>query len=101
VTSPRSHALTDVTVVCQRPRQLASAYLNDEVMLLSIERGRYYNLNRVGSHIWKLIESPRAIGDICRTLEDAFDVPPQVCRDDVIELVSRLVDEGLAVIVTT
>lgn len=95
----RHDNLRPETLVAQGPGQRGSASLAGELMLLSVEKGRYYNLNSVGARVWNLIESPRSIADVCRQLEAEFDVSPQQCRADVLELVSRLVDEGLVAVV--
>jgi hypothetical protein len=99
VINSRDKTLRLETIVGHGPGERGSADLAGELMLLSVDRGRYYNLNAVGARVWHLIASPRAIADVCRQLESEFDVSPERCQADVLELVSRLVGEGLAVVV--
>lgn len=73
-----------------------SALKDDEIMLMSIQNGRYYNLNRVSTRIWQLIEEPRKIAHVCDQMIEDFDVPRQDCQREVLQHIGQLVDEGLA-----
>ena len=47
---------------------VVAADLDGTKVMMSIENGKYYNLDKIGTQIWELLESPRTIGDIVTTL---------------------------------
>jgi Coenzyme PQQ synthesis protein D (PqqD) len=95
-TSPRraGEAWLDALVV-RNPDALC-AEVDGEVVALDPARGACYGLNRVGSRIWSLIETPMTIGRVCSALQREYVVPERQCEREVIELVEALIGEGLA-----
>ena len=88
-------ALEGATVVSSCDTVLASP-LGGEVVLLEPEEGIYYSLNEVGARIWEIIRDPVAVDSICRLISQEYDVDPERCRGDVLELLTELLDHGLA-----
>src|SRR5262245_35715889 len=60
-------SLSSSTVVA-RADGFIEAEVDGEIVVLSIERGTCYGLNRVGSRIWGLISKPSHVHDLCTTL---------------------------------
>jgi hypothetical protein len=71
--------------------------LDDEAVLLHLENGTYYTLNRVGTLIWSQFTGDRPLEDIARGLGERFDMDASVLRRDLLDLVGRLRQEGLVV----
>ena len=84
--------------VVTRKGDLLTTEVDGELIAMSIENGACYGLNAVGTRIWALIEAPRSIDSLCATLLEEFDVAPDVCRDQVTELLASLRDEGMVAI---
>ena len=74
---------------------LVEAEVDGEVVALSIEHGTCYGLNRVGSRIWKLIEKPIRISELCAALLAEYKVEPDVCEREVLDLLEQLRAEGM------
>jgi hypothetical protein len=72
-----------------------SSELGSEHVMLNLRDGTYYGLEAVGSDIWKLLQQPITVAEICRALLDTYDVEPERCREDVAKLVGELVERGL------
>ena len=87
-------ALSSTTVVA-RTDGFIEAEVDGEVVVLSIERGTCYGLNRVGSRIWSLISRPSPVHDLCTTLLREYKVEPDVCEREVLDLLEELRGEGL------
>lgn len=87
-------ALTLGDRVSRNPDTL-SAEIDDEVVALDIAKGACYGLDAVGARIWAMIESPKAIRDVCDALTEAYEVDVETCRADVLELFTTLREEGL------
>ncbi len=81
--------------VVARSNGFVEAAIDNEVVVLSIEHGTCYGLNRVGSRIWNLLATPARIGDLCTTLLAEYRVDPSVCECQVLDLLEELRTEGL------
>ncbi len=90
--------ITLQTVIRQKQGQVA-ADVDDEVVMMNLERGNYYGLNAVGSRIWKLLKEPMSVADLCRQLQQEYRVEPEQCRQDVLELLEQLNAETLLEII--
>ncbi|MDD5058029.1 MAG: lasso peptide biosynthesis PqqD family chaperone [Sideroxydans sp.] len=82
------------STVCQSENQV-STVLDDEVVLMSIENGAYFGLNQVLSRIWRILESPVTVAQICATLQEEYDVAQDVCHRDVMEILEKLAEKKL------
>ena len=91
-------ALSPLTLISRSSGFVQSA-IDGEIVALNIETGTCYGLNSVGSRIWSLLEKPISVSSICATLMAEYQVEPEVCERDVVDLIEHLLDEGL--IVTT
>jgi hypothetical protein len=91
---PHSAFLTPDTVVVLNGG-LIDAEVDGEVVALSVEQGTCYGLNRVGSRIWKLIERPIRISDVCAALLPEYSVEPDVCEREVLDFLGQLLAQGM------
>jgi len=57
---------------------------------LDVTKGVCYGLNRIGTRIWQLIETPRSAREIADILLSEFDVPPEVCLEQTLNLLREL-----------
>lgn len=67
-----------------------------EVVLLHLESKMYYSLNPTGERIWRGLKDRLSLGEISRTLQEEFDVDPEVADKSVLELVNELCEQKLA-----
>jgi hypothetical protein len=76
-----------------------SCDLSMETAILHLKSGVYFGLNTVGASIWKLIQEPRTLKEIREVLLDEYDVEPNRCENDILELLRDLSTHGLIEIV--
>ncbi|MFC1500046.1 PqqD family protein [Candidatus Zixiibacteriota bacterium] len=69
--------------------------LEGEAVLLNLDSGTYFGLDPVGTRIWALLGDHEALTDVHLTLLDEFDVEPDRCERDLLDLVARLDEHGL------
>lgn len=82
------------TIVIQK-KGLDATDMDGEVVMMDIDRGKYYGFNSVGSRIWELIKNPIAVRDINSTLLNEFNVDTKVCKEAVLSFLNRLNDEEI------
>ena len=81
-----------------RAGELLATDLDEETILMSIEKGAYYGMERTAQRIWEIIETPHTVADICRQLAGEYSVTEEVCRQDVIAFLEELLAENLVVV---
>ena len=80
--------------VSRKPNNLSSG-IDNEVVVLNVDKGEYSGLDEIGSDIWDRLESPLVLSDLIITLMEKYDIDHQQCTVDVIEFVTELNDAGL------
>ena len=51
------------------------AEIDDQSVMMDIEQGSYFGLNKTGTRIWALLAEPMVIGELCDRLTEEFEVP--------------------------
>jgi len=57
--------------------------VGDEIVLLTVESGKYFRVDAVGSRIWELIKEPTSVQSLVEQLTDEYDITKDECLDDV------------------
>lgn len=66
-----------------RNKQIIDGELDNNQVMMHLEKGKYYGLNPVGKRIWDLIEQPKSFREITETLMEEFDVSKEQCESEV------------------
>jgi hypothetical protein len=74
-----------------------AARVGDELVMMSAESGAYLGLNEVGARVWEMIDSPRALPDICAALATEFETTPEACKPEVEAFLTELETRGAIV----
>ena len=92
-----SMGLSGESVVVATPHHV-SADMGEEIILLHLENGLYFGLGNVGTRIWKLLQKPVKVREITSLLLEEYEVDPERCHDEIMNLVADLVDQGLVTV---
>jgi hypothetical protein len=84
-----------LTSVVKSTKDLISAPVDDEVVILSVESGSYFGLDEIGSEIWRQLETPTRVDALCEALTARYDADRATIERDVLTLLESLVAEGL------
>ena len=77
---------------------LIQAEIDEEIVALSVEHGTCYGMNRVASRIWSLLAKPIQISELCTNLVATYQVDPDLCSRQVLDLLEQLRAEGMIAI---
>src|ERR1019366_6323652 len=91
-------ALSSTSVVVASKDQV-STNLSGEAVILGMRDGVYYGLDPVGARIWELVQAPRAIYEVARTIATEYDVSRERALADLLALAGQLMERGLLEIV--
>ncbi len=86
--------LNAAAVIAQGEGQV-STVVDGKAVLMSVDNGKYYNLDDIGTQIWALIETPTTVGAVCDQLTDEFEVERATCEADVLDLLKKLLENDL------
>ena len=81
-------------VVVASKNQVASS-VGGETVILSLKSGRYYGAQTVAARVWQIIQAPTAVVEIRNTLVSEYDIEPERCEADLLELFSGMLEAGL------
>jgi hypothetical protein len=71
--------------------------LDGEAVLLNLDSGMYFGLDRIGTRIWQLVEQHGRIDPIVAALVDEYEADARVLREDVGRLLGALTEKGLVI----
>jgi hypothetical protein len=81
--------------IYKKNNESVSGKLQDEQVILDIEKGKYFSLNPVATLIWEILEQPLSIKNLCNKLVEEYDVEPEKCKIETNEYVQEMVKIGL------
>ena len=76
-------------------KEQVSSELAGEVVILDLKAGKYHGLDATGARVWELIQQPRKVAEIKDTLLAEYEVEPERCERDLLELLTDLTRHGL------
>jgi len=77
------------------PPQVMSRRVGDETVLLDLESGLYFGVDRVGQRIWELAGNGKTVGEIVDAIVGEFEVDRSQAEADVLDFAETLVERGL------
>ncbi|HEX4542119.1 MAG TPA: PqqD family protein [Candidatus Acidoferrum sp.] len=77
------------------PAHVLVRFLDRESVLLNLETEQYFGLDETGTRIWQLLTASPDIDAAYEELLAEFDVEPELLRDNLTDLLERLVENGL------
>ena len=69
-----------LTTIIRRDSKQIFSNVDAEVIMLSLNKGNYYALNKVGSRIWNLINQPIQVNSLIECLTKEFNVSKNSCE---------------------
>jgi hypothetical protein len=72
--------------------------ISDGSVIVDIERGRCWELNREAHWIWEQIGLRRTVAEVSSGLAARYGIPIERASHDVLELVAALHEEGIVAV---
>ena len=88
--TPKIEAATVLT----RSGDILDAEIEGEAVMMSVEKGEYYGLDKIGTEIWEMLAEPRSLAQLCAALLERYDVGPEECERDVAAFLETLLSDG-------
>ena|SRR5215467_311499 len=78
-----------------QPTHVLIRFLDKEAVLLNIDTERYFGLDETGTRMWQLVTVAPKLEIAYQQLLDEYDVQPELLRQNLTELIDRLIENGL------
>jgi len=78
-----------------RSSNIIATEVDGEMVLMSIEDGKYYGLDPIGSEIWRRLEEPKSADALTAELKDHFEGDPYAIERETLDFLDKLADNGL------
>lgn len=82
--------MIDINTVVSHRKDIDTTDLNGDIVMMDLDKGRYFSLNSVGSRIWELIEEPVQINKVVESLLEEYDITKNECEENVLEFLNKL-----------
>ena len=69
--------------------------LGNETVIFNTQYEKYYGLNDVGTRVWALIQEPRTVEEIVKTVTQEYDVEAERFERDLTKLLQDLQSANL------
>ena len=96
--SQRSNMSISPNTFLSRNLEIITNEIDDEILMMSIEDGKYYGLNPVGSEIWKLIEEPKTLEEVIPALMEIFEIDEDSCRKESLEFIESMIKNNIILV---
>lgn len=81
--------------IVSQNEDIVASDIDDEKVMMSIEKGQYYSLDPVGSRVWEFIENPIKVSDLIDALLLKYDVDRRTCERDVLAFLDEINEDGI------
>jgi hypothetical protein len=71
--------------------------MGDETILINLETGVYYSLEKAGAAVWRALEKQETVGQITDDLSHLYDASREDIASAILGLVEKMLDEKLIV----
>ncbi len=81
-----------------RNLEIITNEIDDELVMMSVEEGKYFGLNAIGASIWEQLEEPKTIESIVNILLDKFEVNQEQCEKESLDFISEMIKKNVILV---
>lgn len=74
---------------------ILTSEVDGELVMMDVGSGTYFNLDPIGTDIWRRLESPASIGELCAALQHDYDSDVATIQHDVQAFAGEMLKKGL------
>ena len=79
------------------PEQVFST-VDNEVIMLNLNEGKYHAFNEVAARIWELLDQSIEVKSLVSILSKEYDISNTVCEKETLELLNELYKKNLIIL---
>jgi hypothetical protein len=85
------------SIIARNP-EIIHNNIDGEVVIMSITKNNFYGIDKIGSHIWELLENSRSVDEIITVMMQDYEVERETCEKDVIDFLDEALKNELITI---
>ena len=86
--------LTATTILLRAPNA-SFEVVAGEAILIDINSGTYFSLNKVGTEFWQALDGKQTIADHARSIADQYSVDQAMVVGDLLEIAQAMAADNL------
>jgi hypothetical protein len=87
----------ETTLVADRTH--VSAEVDGEIVVLQVTTGTYFGVDDVGAFIWRRLQEPMTVQDLCSAVVARYDVESAHVAEDLDRFLNDLLGAGLVAVI--
>jgi hypothetical protein len=81
----------------RRNKQILDGELDDNQVMMHLEKGKYFGLNPVGKRIWELIDQPKSYNELIQILLTEYEVSTEQCTQEVQAFLNKAIHYDIVI----
>ncbi len=69
--------------------------VDGEMVLLDMNSEKYFGLDDIGTAIWQAMEKSGSLDEIFVSLQEQYEVEPEILKKDLLDFVEKLQEKGI------
>jgi hypothetical protein len=87
------------TIISRNPKIVSGEIAKgEEEVLLHLDTTAYHSLNKVGTLIWEMLETPMSLGDVVNRIKESVEGTPATLEQEITAFVQGLADRDLVIL---
>jgi hypothetical protein len=87
--------MLETSAVLRRTDDHVAAPLDEWLVMMHIDAGKYYLLDDIASVLWMQLAEPTSVDDLVADLCARYDISAEQCRADILPFLDELHEKGL------
>ena len=85
------------TTVLKRSDNAAFEVVAGEAILIRLDTGTYFSLNKIGTEFWEMLDGEQSIGDHAAVIAKRYEVDTAMVLADLLELAGKMAVDDLVI----
>jgi hypothetical protein len=85
------------TTILKRSDNAAFEVVAGEAILIRLDTGTYFSLNKIGTEFWEMLDGEQSIGDHAAVIAKRYEVDTAMVLADLLELAGKMAVDDLVV----
>ena len=86
------------SVIARNPEIIHST-MDDEIVMMSVQQGLFFGIDKIGTHIWNLLGNQAKVEDLIEKLVEYYDVERSLCEKDTLFFLNKMQEKDVILIV--
>ncbi len=82
----------DTETIVSRNAEITYTEMDDEIVMVNIDRGEYYGLDNIATDIWGMLEEEMRVMDLCEALSKKYSIDTGQCLEDTLPFLKEMAE---------